>query len=105
MKSKALDKFLNLAKSLKGKVQSVYLFGSRARGQERPDSDYDLLLIVSEHFTLADKDTLYDYVMDVLLETGHVLSLKIFKEKEFERLVQLHTPFTQNVLKERILVG
>ena len=28
--------------------EAVYLFGSRARGDARPDSDYDLLVIVSD---------------------------------------------------------
>lgn len=30
------------------KPKSVYLFGSRARGDYRPDSDYDLLLVVDK---------------------------------------------------------
>jgi len=28
--------------------ERVYLFGSRARGEARPDSDYDLLLVVPD---------------------------------------------------------
>jgi predicted nucleotidyltransferase len=28
--------------------ERIYLFGSRARGDAQPDSDYDLLLVVSE---------------------------------------------------------
>lgn len=27
--------------------ESIYLYGSRARGEERPDSDYDVLMVVS----------------------------------------------------------
>jgi predicted nucleotidyltransferase len=30
------------------KPQQIYLFGSKARGDEGPDSDYDLVLIVPD---------------------------------------------------------
>ena len=100
-----LKRFLEGAAPLQSKLRAVYLFGSRARGNERPDSDYDLLLVAASDFTLEDKSRLYDTVMDVLLETGRLVSLKIFKEKEFQRLVKLHSPFTENVLKEGIRIG
>ena len=100
-----VSKFIRASQGLKSKIKLIYLFGSRARGDEKPYSDYDLLLIVKENFTLADKDALYDGVMDVLLATGAVLSLKIFKESEFSRLRKLGTPFMQNVLREGIKVG
>ena len=64
-----------------------------------------MLLIVTNDFTLADKDKLYDAVMDVLLKSGRLISLKIFKEREFERLKRLHTPFMQNVLREAVHIG
>ena len=91
--------------ALKARIRTVTLFGSRARGDDRPDSDYDLLLVVADDFTLAEKSRLYDAVMDILLETGRLVSLKIFKEKEFERLRRLETPFITNVLREGIRVG
>ena len=90
---------------MRQKIRAVYLFGSRARGTERPDSDYDLLLVVREDFSLAEKDSLYDQVIDILLETGRLISLKIFKQKEFQRLRDLNTPFLSRVLKEGVKVG
>lgn len=36
--------------------EAVYLFGSRARGTQRPDSDYDLLLIMSDDVPRARLD-------------------------------------------------
>ncbi len=105
MKDRVISKFIQANKNLKNKIRFIYLFGSRARGDEKPYSDYDLLLIVSENFTLADKDSLYDHVMDILLATGAVISLKIFKEGEFSKLRELGTPFIRNVLKEGVKVG
>ena len=105
-KDYVLTKFLKGLKPFEeDKIKKIYLFGSRARGTERPDSDYDLLLVVRQDFSLADKDKLYERVMDTLLETGRLVSLKIFKEKEFKRLCDLETPFTRTVLKEGIEIG
>lgn len=99
------QKFIDKIRDIKEKIDAIYLFGSRARGDEKPDSDYDLLLVVKDDFTLTDKSKLYDVVIDILLEMSRLISLKIFKKKEFERLYQMKTPFTQNVLKEGIKLG
>ncbi len=90
---------------LKDKIEQCYLFGSRARGDERPDSDYDLLFIVKENFSRLDKDFLYDKVMDILLGSGRLISLKVFHQGEFERLCAMQTPFMTHVLEEGIKIG
>ena len=100
-----VQRFLEKVGKVREKIQAVYLFGSRARGTERPDSDYDLLLVVREDFSLVEKDALYDQVIDILLDTGRLISLKIFKQKEFRRLRDLGTPFLSRVLQEGIKVG
>jgi predicted nucleotidyltransferase len=100
-----MNEFLGRLGSVREKLQAIYLFGSRAKGTARPDSDYDVLLIVPDTFSLRDKDALYDVVMDILLETGRLVSLKIFKEQAFQRLRRLHTPFITHALTEGIQVG
>jgi len=87
------------------KIRSIYVFGSRAKGTARPDSDYDLLLVVSDAFSLKDKDALYDTVLDLLLETGRLVSLKLFRERAFQRLRAMGTPFMTHVLREGMKVG
>jgi len=100
-----IQRFLEKIGPVKKKIESAYLFGSRARGTERPDSDYDLLLVVGQDFSLSEKDALYEQVMDILLETGRLVSLKIFKRGEFQRLRDLNTPFLSRVLREGVQVG
>lgn len=100
-----IQRFLEKIGPVKKKIEAAYLFGSRARGAERPDSDYDLLLVVGQDFSLSEKDALYEQVMDILLETGRLVSLKIFKQGEFQRLRDLNTPFLSRVLEEGIKVG
>lgn len=85
-------------------ISKLLLFGSRARGEERPDSDYDVLMIV------RNKDrqminSLYDAIVGCLLKFGRLISLKIFTETEWDRLLALKTPFSQAVMREGIPIG
>ena len=105
MSDPIVDRFLAGCAPVRDKIRAMYLFGSRATGTARPDSDYDILLVVSDGFSLQDKDALYDQVMETLLESGRLVSLKIFREQAFQRLCELQTPFTTHVRREGIRVG
>ena len=48
--------------------EEVYLFGSRARGEARPDSDYDLLVVVPESASPEQRDSRLAY--EALLGMG-----------------------------------
>ncbi len=93
--------FLEKIKFLKNSIEGLYLFGSRSRGDWRPDSDYDILVILKER-TEEVKSKLYDAALDILLSTGKLISLKIFTLSEFEKLIAIPTPFMENVLREGI---
>lgn len=52
----SLDSFENIRAlvgpiAAKYPVSEIYIFGSRARGEEKPDSDYDFLVVPKEHMT------------------------------------------------------
>ena len=47
-------------------VEKLYLFGSRARGDERPDSDYDFLISKGEVQTLFLHAALWQALEDAL---------------------------------------
>lgn len=96
--------FLDLISPFKKDIKEMYLFGSRCRDDWRPDSDYDILILLEKKDrTIIDK--LYDAVMDILLSTGRLISLKIFTVSEFNRLKSIPTPFVNNVLREGIKIG
>jgi len=105
MNDPIVDRFLVGCRPIRDKIRATYLFGSRAKGTARPDSDYDLLLVVSNAFSLQDKDRLYDDVMDILLETGRLISLKIFRAEAFQKLSEMRTPFMHHVLTEGVKLG
>jgi len=103
MKDAVLSQFSECIKALGDEVITVHLFGSRARGDNVPSSDYDILLVVTRK-TPQLIDQLYDGVMDILLSTGKLVSLKIFTQAEFERLSNIPTPFMHNVLTDGVKI-
>jgi predicted nucleotidyltransferase len=52
-----------VARALPGAVQAVILFGSRARGDATPASDYDVAVLLNDH--LADDRDIRRRVADV----------------------------------------
>lgn len=89
---------------LREHIKEMYLFGSRCRDDWRPDSDYDILIILDKRERVII-DRLYDAVIDILLSTGRLISLKIFTSSEFNRLKSIPTPFISSVLKEGKKIG
>lgn len=103
MKDKVVGNFLELIKPLAEHVAEIYLFGSRCRDDWRPDSDYDLLIVLEKKDRFI-VNQLYDAVMEILLSTARLISLKIFTISEFNRLKSVPTPFINNVIKEGIKI-
>jgi predicted nucleotidyltransferase len=105
MNDPIVRQFLERCRLFGEKIRAIYLFGSQATGTARPDSDYDVLLVVNDAFSLADKSLLYDGVIDILLDTGRLVSLKIFREQAFQKLCEMRTPFMSHVLTEGVKLG
>jgi len=61
------------------RVERVVLFGSRARGEARPDSDYDIAVFLREAGTFTDDSARLAAVStDILFDTGAVISATPF---------------------------
>jgi uncharacterized protein len=99
-----IQEFLRRIAPLHDRLQKVILFGSRARGDEKPYSDYDILIVVEERERLLI-DALYDAAQEVLYVTERLISFKIYKRVDFERFAAIPTPFMANVLQEGIPLG
>ena len=96
--------FLKQIASVRPRIHQLILFGSRARGNHKRNSDYDILLVVSKKDDML-LDALYEAVMEILLAHGRLVSLKVFEEREFVRLQTLHTPFMKHVAEEGVSLG
>jgi predicted nucleotidyltransferase len=57
------------------RVERIVLYGSRARGDAKPDSDYDVAVFLKDAGTFADESARLAAVStDILLDTGAVIS-------------------------------
>ena len=89
----ALVKFRAALDGLYGsRIERVVLYGSRARGDARPDSDYDIAVFLKD---LSDRwaeiDRLVDIETDILYETGAVINALPFRAGSYrERTPLMH---------------
>jgi predicted nucleotidyltransferase len=72
------------------KIERVVLFGSRARGDSRPDSDYDIAVFLVDPGELWDDlGNLSHITTDILNDTGAVISAKPFPAGAYKELSPL----------------
>ena len=66
------------------RVERVVLFGSRARGDARPDSDYDVAVFLND---LADRwdevDRIADIAADIMDETGAFVHVMLYRAETY----------------------
>lgn len=80
----------------------VYLFGSRARGDYRQDSDWDVLILVdNQEVTNEIEDKFRDGLYDLELESGQIISSFIYS-KHYWKSKLIFSPLYKNVKKEGI---
>jgi predicted nucleotidyltransferase len=79
----------------------VILFGSRARGDERKDSDWDILVLTSYPVDLEKERKFRNHIYDLELETGEPFSLFAYSESDWNSRQKI-TPFYVKVIKEGV---
>ena len=102
---KPVEEFVRRAlERYRDKIESIILFGSVARGEGKEDSDVDIL-VVWKGDKLEGWDVLEDIAMDILLEYGQLISLKIIYPQEYFGMVNIGSSFIQNIKKEGVAIG
>lgn len=87
---------------LKDPSAEAYLFGSRARGNNRPDSDWDILILVDEKvFTNEIDEKFREKLYDIELDAGQIISTTIYPKEFWEKTLR-HSPIYDKVYSEGI---
>ncbi len=77
---------------------SVVLYGSVARGEEKPDSDIDIALITHTATTYVKKD---GFIADLITLYGNTISIRVIPFDEFRKKRQKkHDPLIRAIIKE-----
>jgi predicted nucleotidyltransferase len=78
--------------------ERVYLFGSKARGDDGPDSDFDLLLIVPDEASPERKRSRLAY--ECLWTTGIAADVLVWTRSSFENRLHLKASLPATVVRD-----
>jgi len=81
----------------------VILFGSRARGDARKDSDWDLLILIDSLDIRKKEDLFRDKLFDLELETGEIISMFVYNNKDWTTRHKV-TPLYRNIIREGVVL-
>jgi predicted nucleotidyltransferase len=91
-----------LAQTLGDRLDAIVLFGSRARGEARPDSDIDVLVVVRGEFDYGDLMRRTSPGLAALaLQNDMVISRVFVAREQYDRA---RIPFLLNVRREGVAV-
>jgi predicted nucleotidyltransferase len=79
----------------------IILFGSRSRGNARPDSDYDILIVLKTDYDWLKENDILDACYEIDLEYNLVTDIKIISLQELGSL-KGKQPFIVHAVAEGI---
>jgi predicted nucleotidyltransferase len=102
IEQQAILEFVHLLREqFNGRVHSVLLFGSRARGEGSPDSDLDVLVVVDSDDWRVHKQIRY-LAADICLKYDVHLSSRVWSTSHHRELKELQTLLYQNIRRDGI---
>ena len=83
------------------RIFAVALFGSKARGDDDPESDIDLIVIVDSE-DREFRSALWRIASENSLEYNVLISARIYSQKRWEKTRQIGLPFSKAIVNESI---
>ena len=81
---------------------TLLLYGSAARGERGPESDYDVLVLLETPLTAEEMAAIQQAVYDIELRHEIVISLAFYTLDEWNRPLARLSPYHQAVEREAI---
>ncbi len=98
-----INRITELGKRILPEGVSLWLYGSRARGDNRPDSDYDLLILLDkDRVSMNDYDQYMIPLSDLGLSMGEDVRAHVYTKSEWGKWPC--TPFVENVEEDKIVL-
>jgi uncharacterized protein len=103
------EKDTNIASRIRTEIKridpkaKVVLFGSRARGDAKKDSDWDLLILIDSLNIRESEDLFRDKIYDLELETGEIISMFVYNNKDWTSRHKI-TPLYKSIKKEGVVL-
>ncbi len=80
----------------------VFLFGSQARGDEKANSDWDILILLNlPNVTFEFETNLMDQLYELELKTGEIFSPLIYSKSEWSQKYGITSLF-ENIKREGV---
>lgn len=96
-----VEQIKTLGKKVLPEGSHLLLYGSRARGDNRPDSDWDLLVLLNRQQNInADFASISYPLMELGFDLGQYFSVHTYSQKEWNNMSFL--PFYKNVERDKI---
>ena len=97
------QKIRSKAKALVPEGSEVWLYGSRARGDNQPESDWDILILLDkERVSLDDYDNVSYPLRELGWELGEDINTVLYTYKNWES--QQFTPVYKSVTEDRVVL-
>jgi predicted nucleotidyltransferase len=86
-------------------VEEVVLYGSKARGDDRPDSDIDLLVLMDREMSWQEQQVVRDALYDVMLEHDVLFQTIIESKSEWWDGPHTFLLIVQETAHDGVLIG
>ena len=80
----------------------LLLYGSRARGDYREDSDWDLLILLNRPQESSDFQNMAYPIMELGFDLGEYFSVQTYSQEEWDSMSFL--PYYKNVEQDKIVL-